>query len=219
MRRLRAGVVGLIVALGCAAPAAGAEPAGFSLTIDVPPTYRAGTPFSVSGYLRAHAEAPIVFEYAHGLPSQTVELLVDGVVVATDETNNEGAYLATVQFGWEAPTTRTIQVRAFTGYPFEEVSPSVDTRLDRVFIGLEVRPASLALRPGDAIALSAWAEDSDGRFSDVTGDAEWTSSDAAVAEVSDTGGTRGTVTAIAPGAATVSVAFRGLAATVSVSVV
>lgn len=218
MRRVRSGVVGLVAALGCTVPVAAAEPAGFALTIEVPETYRDGVPFTVSGYLYAHAEAPIVFEYARGVPNQIVEIVVDGEVAAADETNADGYYTATLTFDWRAPTTRTIQARAYPGYPIEEVSAPKTTRLHRVVGVLEIRPGSLSLAPGDSGALRAWAEDDNGRFYDVTAEATWSSADTDVATVSNAAGTKGIVTGGAPGTTTITATFRDLTQTAEVTV-
>ncbi len=70
-------------------------------------------------------------------------------------------------------------------------------------IGLSINPASLTLARGTRGQLTVEATWSDGTNADVTTQATWTSSDAAVVAVSSAPGSRGALTALTTGTATV----------------
>lgn len=83
---------------------------------------------------------------------------------------------------------------------------------------LAVTPATSSVGVGGTIQLTATATYSDGAILDVTQQATWSVVPAAFATVSDAAGTKGLVTAVAAGAATVSASFGGLSQSASVNV-
>ena len=74
---------------------------------------------------------------------------------------------------------------------------------------VEVTPANTHFAAGTSIQLSATAIYSDGTFKDVTGQVTWSSSNTAVASVSNASATQGVAAALAPGSVTLSAAFNG----------
>lgn len=198
------------------APAAG--PAGLTLTINAPTTFSAGAEFTVSGYLVVYAQAPVYFETSRGLAGQSIDLLIDGAPGITVTTNSEGRYSAHVTFGPNPPTTHTLQAVAFRGTPLEARSRIVSTSIDRFLIGLTITPSPANVAAGGTIALHAIGEFDDGRTADVTEQVSWSSSNPAAATVSNAAGTRGVVTGVAPGTATIVATGSGLSASATVTV-
>lgn len=208
----------LFVLVGAHPSGAGPDvSAGPSLTIDAPSSYSAGTLFPVSGALYAAVGLHYV-EASRGLPDQQIDILVDDRLAATTTTNDEGTYVIDLLFDAAPPTTRSIRAVAFRGTPLETSSRAVATSIDRTLLELAVEPATLALQQGEAVALTARGTFSDGRDETVTEWATWTSSDPDVATVSDAAGSRGVVTAIAPGSATVTAALEDRQATAEVTI-
>lgn len=82
-----------------------------------------------------------------------------------------------------------------------------------VLTSLDVAPVSLPLLDGEIGKLTATATYDDASTGDVTADADWTSSDPAIATVS-----AGFVTAQAPGSATATATYQGMSDTVDVTV-
>lgn len=208
----------LLGALSGLAPAGAAEPAGLTLTINTPPTFSAGTEFTVSGYLVVYAQAPVYFEASRGLAGQTIDLLIDGLPGVTVTTNSEGRYTAQITFGPNPPTTHTIQAVAFAGLPIETRSPVASTAIDRFLIDLWISPSSAGIAAGATVPLRAMGLFNDGRDADVTEQVSWSSSDPSVATVSNTAGARGIVTGVAPGTATIVATGHGLSASATISV-
>lgn len=83
---------------------------------------------------------------------------------------------------------------------------------------VEVTPANTQFAAGMALQMSATAIYSDGTFADVSTQVTWASSNAAVTSVSNTSSNQGLATAVAPGGATVSAAFKGVSGSTSVTV-
>ena len=219
MRSIRLAVLAILLSLCVSMPTAHAGPvplpigeAGLTVTIENEPTFRQGNPFAVSGYLYAVFALPIVVELAHGLPSQSIDILVDGARQATVTTTNDGHYQASF-FLTEEQSTHTIQSVVFRGTPLEVRSPLRTVHADQVFTELTISPSTLALGLGGSNQLTAIALDGDGRPRDVTAQTLWSSSNAAVATVSG-----GNVTGHSPGDATITGAFSGLTGQVPVSV-
>ncbi len=94
---------------------------------------------------------------------------------------------------------------------------------------LTVTPAlltGLSISPTDATSVQAttrpfktFAAYSDGSSLDVTASATWTSSNPAVATISNAAGSEGLATAVAPGTTTISATFSGVAASTTFTVV
>jgi len=83
---------------------------------------------------------------------------------------------------------------------------------------LVIEPRSLELGLAEEGSLRAFAEYSDGTRTDVTESASWASSDAATVSVSTTAGSRGRVSSIALGTATITARFETVSATATVEV-
>jgi uncharacterized protein YjdB len=92
------------------------------------------------------------------------------------------------------------------------------TVTDATLASLALDPTSLTLAAGTSAALRVVGTFSDGTQQDLTEQAQWTSSDTAVAEVSSTAGTRGQVTAVGPGSAVITAAVLGQTAQANVTV-
>ncbi|HUU01046.1 MAG TPA: Ig-like domain-containing protein [Myxococcota bacterium] len=102
-------------------------------------------------------------------------------------------------------------VRASFGGLFDSCSVAVG---DVDLLSIEILPSSLDLEIGQSAALSVRAHYSDGHTENVTAQSVFSSSNPSVASVQ----VNGTVTGLAPGAATVSAGFAALEATCSVRV-
>lgn len=83
---------------------------------------------------------------------------------------------------------------------------------------LLILPVSATMGVGDTRAFTAQAVYSNNTTVDVTTQATWASSNAGVATASDAAGSKGLVTAIAAGTATISATFGGRTATATVSI-
>jgi uncharacterized protein YjdB len=81
-----------------------------------------------------------------------------------------------------------------------------------------VTPATPTIASGTAIQLQAVATYSDGSTLPVTGQATWTSSDGAVATVSDASGSKGLTTGVASGTATITATLGAASGTASLTV-
>jgi RHS repeat-associated protein len=82
------------------------------------------------------------------------------------------------------------------------------------FTGLTITPAAVSIRQGETQAFNATASYSDGTSRDVTSTATWSSSNATVATIDQTGTARG----IGTGSVTVTAAFEAHTATAQLSV-
>jgi hypothetical protein len=85
-------------------------------------------------------------------------------------------------------------------------------------VSIAVTPATPTIASGTAIQLTAVATYSDGSTQSVTAQATWTSSDAAVATVSNASGSQGLTTGIAAGTSTITATLGGVSATASLTV-
>lgn len=85
-------------------------------------------------------------------------------------------------------------------------------------VSLEIAPASMTLAAGLTRALTAVGTYSDATVQDLTDQVSWSSSAPAVAQVSNLGATRGVVTALAVGAATVCATLGGVQASAALTV-
>lgn len=115
-------------------------------------------------------------------------------------------------YGTEVGTTQvTARYSGFDAAVTVSVSAAVAT-------SLAISPGSLNQPKGTGATLTARATFSDGTSQDVTTDATWTSSDPAVAAVGDTIGSKGALTAVDIGTATITAAFQSLSAEAAVTV-
>jgi uncharacterized protein YjdB len=85
-------------------------------------------------------------------------------------------------------------------------------------VGLEITPPSATIPLLQTAALTANGTLSDGSSANVTQQATWTSSNPLVASVSNASGTRGQVTGLLPGTATITATVNGRTATTTVTV-
>jgi CSLREA domain-containing protein len=85
-------------------------------------------------------------------------------------------------------------------------------------VAIAVTPAPAYVDVGGTVQLAATGTYSDATTRDLTAEATWTSSDAAVATVSDAAGTKGLVSAVAQGPVTITAAFDAVPGEASVSV-
>ena len=83
---------------------------------------------------------------------------------------------------------------------------------------IQVTPFRPTIPVGFGIRLTATGLYSDGSKADLTGLATWTSTDTSIAAVSDAAGTKGRVTTIAPGVATIKASWAGITGTDDVTV-
>lgn len=112
----------------------------------------------------------------------------DGTITAIDR----GEAVVTAKYG-----SRTVKVTVSVG--------ALDT--------LTISEKTLVMKENESKQLTVTAKYKDGTIKDVTGDADWTSSSAAIAEVSD-----GVVTAIGSGKATITAKFGEKSATATAQV-
>jgi uncharacterized protein YjdB len=89
---------------------------------------------------------------------------------------------------------------------------------DAVIVQIVVSPAGLSLAVGSRQQATAQAVFSDGSSMDVTARATWVSTAPMVAGVSDAAATRGLITAVAPGMATIQASLSGLTGSAAVVV-
>jgi len=102
---------------------------------------------------------------------------------------------------------------------FGSLSADVRVRVDPpVLVAVEVLGADDPMPVGTTRALVAKAEYSDGSTDDVTQRSTWTSSAAAIAEVTPGPGGGGIVTAKAPGSADIQAVFNGTSGSMSITV-
>ncbi len=92
------------------------------------------------------------------------------------------------------------------------------TVTNSVITSISVSPAGVTLAVGARRQFTAQAIFSDGTSRDVTANATWVSMQPAIAGVSDVAATRGQVTAVAAGTATIQATFGGLTGSVTVTV-
>jgi len=107
-----------------------------------------------------------------------------------------------------AAVTSTLAAGCQTEEDRQPISPGARTE------AITVTPAAPSLAVGTTVALTAMARFDDDSSRDVTGEATWSSSDDAIATVSDGGVVQGE----AAGAATITATFDGKSAEVSVQV-
>lgn len=210
-----------VVAMVLAAPVARAGifedvNIGFAVSIEAPDQYSAHVPFAVTGFLRAQFALPVVVEVAAGVPDEQIDVLVDDEVITTVTTAGDGSYEAILAFGTEPPLTRSIKAVAYRGSALETSSRTVVTTIDRAPIELFVSPSSASIARDHSIQLTALVTDNQGRTSDVTSTAHWSSADPDVASVSSA--VKGLVSGIAPGTATIWAELDGLAASATITV-
>lgn len=213
----------LTFAVAVTAPtSAGAVPiddlhVGTVLTLQTPATYRAGTPFTVSGHLRFQVGLPIVFETAQPLPNQPVDVFLGEERMATVTTGTDGSWRTALQIGSMPPYVRTLRAVAFAGSPLETRSRTATIQRDIVFSEVRIESAG-TLSVGGTMQLRAVALDGDGREHVVTEETSWSSADPSVASVSNAAGARGLVTGVAPGTTTITATFEAFDATIAISV-
>lgn len=191
---------------------------GLVLTLEAPETYRPGETLTVSGHLRFQAGLPIVFETAHGLPGQTITLLLDGEPHASLITDDEGRWATQLQFDGMPPYRHELRAVAFTGTPAETSSRTAPVRRELLFTDLHIVPGSAVLVVDGGIQLQAIVLDGDGREHDVSEQADWSSSDPSVVSVSNEPGSRGSAIGVASGSATITVTFEAFSAQALLSV-
>ncbi len=189
--------------------------AGSSVLLEAPHHYSAGRPIPVSGRLLVGVGLTVIVEVSAGVPDQPVDILVNDVVVRTVMSGDDGWFsVEDLVFDASPPTVRTMRAVAARATPLETSSRSVTMSLDRKIVHIALHPNDVSLAPGATASLSALGTDNDGRASDVTADATWSSSDTSVATVS----AQGVVTAHAPGTATVTASIADVSAPATVTV-
>lgn len=95
---------------------------------------------------------------------------------------------------------------------------STVTVTSAVVQSIAIAPSGATVPAGTTQALAATGTFSDGTTQDLTALASWTSSDTAVAAVSNAAGTSGVVTALAPGSVTITAAYSGVSGTAPLTV-
>lgn len=105
-----------------------------------------------------------------------------------------------------SPGTTAISA-SFSGVTSNDAALTVQPA---VLVSLSVTPASSSLAVGTVQQFTATGAFSDGTTQDVTESATWTTSASQVVSVSSAAGTKGLVTALAPGTAAVSASFSGV---------
>ncbi|PZR13614.1 MAG: hypothetical protein DI536_12770 [Archangium gephyra] len=128
-------------------------------------------------------------------------LVANGAVVSVSPSGHAQALAA-------GSSTITAQWGNFSGSTTLQVS-AAPTVLALSVVGGEF------VQPGDTASFTAWAEYSDGTTREVTAEATWSSSNAAV--LSSTGG--GTFSAVAPGTATVTATLGAQSGSATVTVI
>jgi hypothetical protein len=102
---------------------------------------------------------------------------------------------------------------------FMGIAGSTDATVSSaVIVQISVSPVGLSLPVGLRRQFTAQAIFSDGTSQDVTARATWTSSAPAVAAISDAAATRGLLTAISAGAASIQASFGGLSGSIGVTI-
>lgn len=210
MLRFRAVALVAALALGLlgAAPARADLPL-FSLSLEGPSEYDALVPVTFGGAL---ALGPL------GLPVQTVEILVDEAAVQSAQTSLTGTYALDIAFSPGAPFTHTVRAVAYRGTPLETSSPPVTISLRVRLVSIAIEPAAPTVRRGGDVQLAATGSYNNETTEDITERASWTSSAPAFATVSNSAGTRGLVTGVAPGVSTISASLDAVTASVEATV-
>jgi len=114
-----------------------------------------------------------------------------------------------------AAGTTTITARA----PAAGVSATAQlTVTNATLVSIAITPATVSLARGQTRQLAAIGTYSDGSTQGVTGLATWTSSSQAIATVSNAGGSRGLVTAVGAGTATITATVGGVSGNATVTV-
>ncbi len=85
-------------------------------------------------------------------------------------------------------------------------------------ISVQITPASATVAEQTAVQFNAIGTFADGSTQNLTNSVSWTSSPLSVATVSDTAGTSGLASGIAPGTATITALFAGEVGTASLTV-
>lgn len=192
---------------------------GVVVTIAAPETYRPSDAITVSGHLRFQVGLPIVFETAQPLPGQTVTLMLDEEPLRTVTTNADGSWQTEVQFPATPPHTHELRAVAFDGTPLLQTSSrTVFVRRELIFSELRIDPPTAGIVVNGGVQLAAIALDGDGREHDVAHEATWSSSEPDVVSVSNDDGSRGLVTGVSSGSATISAQFETFTATATISV-
>ena len=116
-----------------------------------------------------------------------------------------------------SPGVVTISVRSSTGLTSTDSSGDARVRVPAQLVSLRVLPATNEVPVGIRLSLDAEGTFNDGSTDEVTSDVSWTSSNPAVAQVSNEKGTVGEVTALADGVVVISVveSATGLSSTAS----
>lgn len=192
---------------------------GMVLTLEAPETYRAGAPLRAGGHLRFQVGLPIVFETAQPIRGQTIDVFVDGTLARRVTTDSDGAWTAEFTFDAMPPYRHTVRAVAFAGTPAETSSRTATLRRDLTYTELRIEASAPdPIAPGQSVMVRAFALDENGRTREVTEEARWSSSDPNVASVSDADGSKGMLTAIAPGDAEIVASFEAFAAALTIRV-
>jgi trimeric autotransporter adhesin len=85
-------------------------------------------------------------------------------------------------------------------------------------VSIDLSPPSPSVPKGVPVSLTATANLSDGTTQNVTGGATWVSSNSAVAQVSDTAGSKGLVTSLGVGQAAITATWSGVSGKTTVTV-
>lgn len=99
-----------------------------------------------------------------------------------------------------------------------EVGSTVATVVDAEVVGVAIEPDEAGMPLGGTTDLTAIATLSDASTLEVTASASWSSDDPLIARASNDAGTRGRVTSVSVGTATIRVSFEGFEAVASVTV-
>jgi len=132
----------------------------------------------------------------------------DAAVAAVSNAAGSHGLATTVAVG---ATTLSATLEGVSGATVFTVSPAI-------LVVLAVSPDVLALARGTSHGLTALGVLSDGTSQDLTEQVTWSSSDEAVASVSNAAGSRGRVVGVAAGTATITAAFAGASGTAAVEV-
>ena len=142
-------------------------------------------------------------------PGGSVELVVDGQVVATSSAGSNGEFILSTRLDGGVHVVFVRATNAQTGEVRE--SASFDTTVPEVPpVDLLVSPTQAVLSAGEVLALRVTERFADGSEEDVTSQASYSTSDAAIATVD----AQGLVRAVAPGSATITASLDGFTAQV-----
>lgn len=170
------------------APATASVPKGTTTQLTATATYSDGSTTDVTNDATWSSDTPSVATVSDASGSKG---LVTGVA--------EGAAAVTAAYG------------SMTGSSAVTVTPAQLT-------SIAVSPASASVAAGLTTQLTATGTYTDGSTADVTNDATWASDTPSVATVSDASGSKGLVTGVAQGAATVSASVGSVSGSSSVTV-